>query len=125
MSLINHEELKKQLASGEITSLDDITAEFKNILKEVIQTASQEELTSHLGYDKHQESNTSNARNGYSDKTIKSKYGQFDVSIPRDRDSSFQPQLIKKREVLLDGSEDLIISLYTKGMSVRDIQLHL
>ena len=50
MSLINHEELKKQLASGEITSLDDITAEFKNILKEVIQTASQEELTSHLGY---------------------------------------------------------------------------
>ena len=50
MSLINHDELKKQLASREITSLDDITAEFKNILKDVIQTASQEELTSHLGY---------------------------------------------------------------------------
>jgi len=125
MSLINHEELKKQLASGEITSLDDITAEFKNILKEVIQTASQEELTSHLGYDKHQESSTSNARNGYNEKTINSKYGQFDVAIPRDRDSSFEPQLVKKREVLLDGSEDLILSLYTKGMSVRDIQLHL
>ena len=125
MSLINHKELKKQLASGEITSLDDITAEFKNILKEVIQTASQEELTSHLGYDKHQESTSSNARNGYNEKTIKSKYGEFDVSIPRDRDASFEPQLIKKREVLLDGSEDLILSLYTKGMSVRDIQLHL
>ena len=64
MSLINHEELKKQLASWEITSLDDITNEFKNILKVVIQTASQEELTSHLGYDKHQGSYTSNARNG-------------------------------------------------------------
>jgi len=125
MSLINHEELKKQLVSGEITSLDDITAEFKNILKEVIQTASQEELTAHLGYDKHQESNTSNSRNGYNDKIIKSKYGQFNVSIPRDRDSSFEPQLVKKREVLLEGSEDLILSLYTKGMSVRDIQLHL
>ncbi len=125
MSLINHEELLKQLASGEITSLDDITKEFKNILKEVIQTASQEELTSHLGYDKHQESNSSNSRNGYNDKTINSKYGQFDVAIPRDRDSSFEPQLVKKREVLLDGSEDLILSLYTKGMSVRDIQLHL
>jgi putative transposase len=125
MSLINHEELKKQLASGEITSLDDITSEFKNILKEVIQTASQEELTSHLGYDKHQESNTTNSRNGYNEKTIKSKYGQFDVSIPRDRDASFEPQLVKKREVLLDGSEDLILSLYTKGMSVRDIQQHL
>ncbi len=125
MSLINHKELKKQIASGGLTSLDDITNEFKNILKEVIQTASQEELTLHLGYDKHQESNNSNARNGYNDKTIKSKYGKFDVSIPRDRDSSFEPQLIKKREILLDGSEDLILSLYTKGMSVRDIQLHL
>jgi len=61
MSLINHDELKKQLVSREITSLYDITTEFENILKEVIQTASQEELTSHLGYDKHQESNTSNA----------------------------------------------------------------
>jgi transposase-like protein len=125
MSLINHEELKRQLVSGEITSLDDITNEFKNILKEVIQTATQEELTSHLGYDKHKESSSPNYRNGYNDKTIKSKYGTFDVSIPRDRDSSFEPQLVKKREVLLDGSEDLILSLYTKGMSVRDIQLHL
>ncbi|PHS57181.1 MAG: hypothetical protein COB17_07175 [Sulfurimonas sp.] len=89
-----------------------------------MQTASQEELTSHIGYDKHQESNSSNSRNGYNDKTINSKYGQFDVSIPRDRDSSFEPQLVKKREIYLDGTEDLILSLYTKGMSVRDIQLH-
>jgi len=125
MSLINHKELKRQITSGELSSLDDITNEFKNILKEVIQTASEEELTSHLGYDKHQSSDRSNSRNGYNDKTIKSKYGQFDVSIPRDRDSSFEPQLVKKREVLIDGSEDLILSLYTKGMSVRDIQLHL
>ena len=58
-------------------------------------------------------------------KTINSKYGQFNVSIPRDRDSSFEPQLVKKREIYLDGTEDMILSLYTKGMSVRDIQLHL
>jgi len=125
MSLINYEELKRQLASGEITSLDDVAIEFKKILKEVIQTASEEELTSHLGYDKHQKSLNPNYRNGYNEKTIKSKYGEFDVSIPRDRNSSFEPQLVKKREVLLEGSEDLILSLYTKGMSVRDIQLHL
>ena len=105
--------------------MDDISNEFKAILREVIETASQEELSSHLGYDKHQTSDTSNSRNGYNDKTINSKYGQFDVSIPRDRESSFEPQLVKKREVLLDGSEDLILSLYTKGMSVRDIQHHL
>ena len=125
MSLINHEELIRQLKSGELTSLDEITNEFKNILKEVIQTASQEELTAHLGYDKNKESTNSNYRNGYNEKTLKSKYGNIDVSIPRDRDSTFEPQLVKKREVLLDGSEDLILSLYTKGMSVRDIQSHL
>lgn len=125
MSLLNTEELKKQIVNGTFTGLDDITSEFKNILKEVIQTASQEELTAHLGYDKHQESDKKNYRNGYNDKTIKSKYGNIDVSIPRDRESSFEPQLVKKREILLNGSEDLILSLYTKGMSVRDIQHHL
>jgi len=125
MSLLNTEELKRQIKEGTFTSLDDITNEFKNILKEVIQAASAEELTSHLGYNKHETSDNSNSRNGYSDKTINSKYGQFDVSIPRDRESTFEPQLIKKREVLLNGSEDLILSLYTKGMSVRDIQHHL
>jgi len=125
MNLLNTDELKRQIANGTFTGLDDITKEFKNILKEVIQTASQEELTSHLGYDKHQESTNSNYRNGYNDKTIKSKYGNIDVSIPRDRDGDFEPQLVKKREILLNGSEDMIISLYTKGMSVRDIQLHL
>ncbi len=125
MSLLNTEELKKQIKEGTFTSLDDITNEFKMILKEAIQTASEEELTSHLGYGKHQTSNNTNNRNGYNDKTINSKYGQFDVSIPRDRESSFEPQLVKKREVLLGGSEDLILSLYAKGMSVRDIQYHL
>ena len=125
MNLLNTEELKKQIANGTFTGLDDITKEFKNILKEVIQTASQEELTSHLGYNKHQESDNQNYRNGYNEKTIKSKYGNIDVSIPRDRDGEFEPQLVKKREILLNGSEDMIISLYTKGMSVRDIQLHL
>ena len=93
MSLLNTEELKRQIKEGTLTSLDDITNEFKAILKEVIQTASQEELTSHLGYDKHQTSDSSNSRNGYNDKTINSKYGQFDVSIPRDRESTFKPQL--------------------------------
>ncbi len=106
MSILNTEELKKQIREGTFTSLDDVTNEFKNILKEVIQTASEEELTSHLGYNKHQTSDKPNNRNGYNNKTINSKYGQFDVSIPRDRKSTFEPQLVKKREVLLDGSED-------------------
>jgi putative transposase len=130
MSLINHVELKRQIKSGEFTSLDNITDEFKNILRDVIQTASEEELSSHLGYQKHStqpKDNTANPnyRNGHNKKTLKSKYGNIDIAIPRDRQSSFEPKLVKKREVILDGSEDLILSLYTKGMSVRDIQNHL
>jgi transposase-like protein len=75
MSLLNTEELQRQIRNGTFTGLDDITNEFKNILKEVIQTASQEELTEHLGYERNQESDNSNYRNGYNEKTIKSKYG--------------------------------------------------
>jgi len=89
MSLLNTEELKRQIANGTFTGLDDITNEFKNILKEVIQTSTQEELTAHLGYTKNQESDNTNYRNGYNDKTIKSSYGNIDVSIPRDREGTF------------------------------------
>lgn len=130
MSLINQTELKRQIQTGEFTSLDNITNEFKNILREVVQTASEEELSSHLGHQKHHahtqdDIDNPNYRNGHNKKTLKSKYGNIDVAIPRDRHGDFEPQLVKKREVILDGSEDLILSLYTKGMSVRDIQNHL
>ena len=68
------------------------------------QVAIEEELASHLGYYKNQSFNNSNFRNGYNDKTSNSKYGQFDVSIPKDREATIEPQLVKKREILLDGS---------------------
>jgi transposase-like protein len=80
MSLLNTDELKRQIRSGTFEGLDAVTNEFKTILKEVIQTASQEELTSHLGYERNQESDNSNYRNGYNEKTIKSKYGNIDVA---------------------------------------------
>ncbi len=95
------------------------------MLKEVYQAASEVELTEHLGYEKHSKSNNSNYRNGYNQKTLKSKYGNIDVKIPRDRDSTFEPKIIPKRQTLIEGTEDLILSLYTKGLSVRDIKAHL
>lgn len=125
MGILNKEELRRQIKEGKEVSLDGILDEFKGLLKEALQTATQEELTSHLGYEKHQESENPNYRNGHNKKTLKSKYGEIDVSMPRDRDGTFEPKLIQKRETLLKGSEDLILSLYTKGMSVRDIQHHL
>ncbi|WP_082762458.1 IS256 family transposase [Aliarcobacter cryaerophilus] len=99
--------------------------EFKSLLRESLQTASEEELTSHLGYEKHKESENSNYRNGHSKKSLKTKYGQVDVAIPRDRDGTFEPKLVPKRERILKGSEELILSLYAKGMSVADISTHL
>jgi transposase-like protein len=125
MNILNKEELRKQIKEGKEISLDGILDEFKTLLRESIQTASEVEMDSHLGYEKHQESNNPNYRNGTNKKTLKSKYGDVNVSIPRDRDGTFEPQLVKKRETLLKGSEDMILSLYTKGMSVRDIQHHL
>lgn len=125
MSILNKEELRRQIREGKEISIDGVLDEFKVLLREALQTATEEELTSHLGYEKHQESENQNYRNGYNKKTLKSKYGDVNVSIPRDRDGSFEPKLVKKRETLIKGSEDLILSLYTKGMSVRDIQHHL
>jgi transposase-like protein len=125
MSILNKEELRKQIKEGKGINIEDVLDEFKGMLKEVYQTASEVELTEHLGYDKNSKSDNPNYRNGHNKKTLKSKYGEIDVSIPRDRESSFEPQLVKKRQTLIEGTEDLILSLYTKGMSVRDIQHHL
>lgn len=125
MNILNKEELRRQIREGKEVSINGILDEFKSLLRESLQTASEEELTSHLGYEKHQESDNPNYRNGSNKKSIKTKYGEVDVAIPRDRDGSFEPKLVPKRERLLKGSEDLILSLYAKGMSVRDIQHHL
>ena len=125
MKYINKEEIAKAIRDGKGINIDEILDEFKGMLKEIYQTATEVELTDYLGYDKNTKSNNTNYRNGYNKKTLKSKYGEFDVEIPRDRDGSFQPQLVKKRQTLIEGTEDLILSLYTKGMSVRDIRNHL
>ncbi|WP_151952199.1 IS256 family transposase [Aliarcobacter butzleri] len=125
MNILNKEELRRQIREGKEISLDGILEEFKSLLRESLQTASEEELTSHLGYEKHQESENTNYRNGHNKKSLKTKYGQIDVAIPRDRDGTFEPKLVPKRERILKGSEELILSLYAKGMSVADISTHL
>ena len=125
MNILNKEELRRQIREGKEISLDGILEEFKSLLRESLQTASEEELTSHLGYEKHQESENTNYRNGHSKKSLKTKYGQVDLAIPRDREGTFEPKLVPKRERILKGSEDLVLSLYAKGMSVSDISSHL
>lgn len=82
------------------------------------------ELDSHLGYQKHdkQSKSTSNSRNGYGEKTVKTEHGELSIKVPRDRESSFEPQILPKRSKLSEGIEKLVISLYAKGMSNSDIE---
>ena len=76
-----------------------------------------------LGYEKNQKGNlpNDNKRNGYSTKNIKSKYEEFQVDIPRDRNGEFEPKLIPKYQRDISGIEEKVISLYGRGMSTRDI----
>lgn len=96
---------------------------FKELQKRLLQSALEGELTDHLGYEKHERSeNSSNARNGYSNKTIKGMHGEIEIQVPRDRVGSFEPQIVSKRQTRFDGFDDKIIALYARGLSVDDIQ---
>ena len=79
-------------------------------------------MDEHLGYEKNQVSENKNARNGHTTKKIKTSFGENEILVPRDRDSSFDPIAVPKRRNMIDGLENIIISLYAKGMSVSDIQ---
>lgn len=99
----------------------------QQLSKALLERALQGEMTHHLGYEKHapEGKNTGNSRNGKSAKTIRSKRGQLQIDVPRDRNSEFEPQLIRKGQTRFDGFDDKIISMYSRGMTCREIQAHL
>ena len=97
----------------------------KQLTKALLETALDSELTEHLGYEKNALSKKNNSRNGRSRKTLKTDHGDMDISIPRDRQSDFEPQIIPKGQRRFTGFDDKILSMYARGMTVRDIQGHL
>ncbi len=99
----------------------------QQLTKALVERALDGELTHHLGYEKHSPDgdNSGNSRNGTTPKTMKGKRGQVKIDVPRDRDSSFEPQLVKKGQTRFDGLDEKIISLYARGMTQREIQGHL
>ena len=99
----------------------------EQLTKRVVERALQAEMTYHLGHEKHgRVSNAAgNTRNGTSKKTLKGQRGELTVAIPRDRSGSFEPQLVEKHQTHWQGFDDMVISLYARGMSVREIQGHL
>lgn len=94
----------------------------KELQKRGIEQFLEAEMDEHLGYGKSQLSENDNSRNGHGKKKIKTSLGEAEISVPRDRDSSFNPVVVPKRKNIVDGIENIIISLYAKGMSVSDIQ---
>ena len=127
----------KALPAGLIDSLladykkpEDLIGEnglLKQITKAVVERALQAEMAAHLGHGKHEpvENPAGNTRNGKSQKTLKGEFGELPIDIPRDRHGSFEPQLIPKHQTRWTGFDDKILSLYARGMTVREIQGHL
>lgn len=125
--VFEEEKLKKLLAGKKISSPKELQAFMRDMYKEVIETLLDGELTDHLGYPKHEQpaEPTGNSRNGKSKKTVNTNAGKVDLAIPRDRKSNFEPTIVKKHQRDITGIEEKVISLYSKGMSTRDIQDHI
>ncbi|MDM1409043.1 transposase, partial [Myroides sp. DF42-4-2] len=111
------DEFFKQFKTG-----DDLQNFLKDLQKRGIEKMLEGELDAHLDYDKHDSRKGDNTRNGYSSKKIKTSYGEEEIKVPRDRDASFNPMIIPKRKSMVEGLENVIVSLYAKGMSVSDIE---
>ena len=125
--VLDRDKLKKLLKEKGVQDLDDFNAFMREVSKDVVETLLDEELTDHLGFEKYDQKAKviDNARNGYTPKTVKSKFGEIGLDVPRDRRSEFEPQIVKKRKKDISGLEDKIISMYAKGMTTRDIQTHI
>ena len=109
---------------------EDILGEnglIKQFTQALLERALQAELTTHLGYEKHEAigKNSGNSRNGSTSKKLKGMQGEINIAVPRDRMSSFEPQIIRKGETRFDGFDDKIIAMYARGMTTRDIQAQL
>jgi len=111
------DEILKQFKTG--SELNDF---LKQVQKRGIEKMLEGELDDHLGYDKHEKAPNQNSRNGYGQKKVQTSLGESQIDVPRDRDATFNPMIVPKRGNMIDGIENIIISLYSKGMSNSDIE---
>jgi putative transposase len=114
--------LANELAK-DIKTEADLNALSRELLKLTVETALSAELTEHLGYEKHGDSRSAkgNARNGTTPKRLKSQHGDVEIETPRDREGTFEPQLLRKNQTRLTRMDDQILTLYAKGLSTREI----
>lgn len=120
--------LLEMLQDAGINDVAGVQELFKEMVSTVLENGLEAELDEELGYSKYDYRNkqTDNSRNGYSEKTMKTSFGDMDLAVPRDRKGDFDPQIVKKQQTTLSGDiEEKIISMYAKGMTTADIESHI
>ena len=118
----NNEIVKHILENYDIKNANDVAEALKDMYKDTIQTMMNAEFDTSMGYSKNDKKvEKNNYRNGYSTKNVKSKFGEFELSAPRDRNVVFEPQIVPKNTRDVSGIEDKIISLYGRGLTTREI----
>lgn len=127
MSFSRRELIKQLIKETKPTSAKDVQETLKDLFADTLKEMLEAELDDHLGYSKYdyKNKNTTNSRNGRNSKKVLSDLGEFDLTVPRDREGSFEPQVVKKNQTDISGIEDQVIGMYAKGMTTRDIATHL
>ena len=105
----------------DIQTAEDIQDALKDLLGGTIKEMMEAEMDDHLGYSKSQRSESDDYRNGYKSKRVNSSYGSMEIDVPQDRRSTFEPQIVKKRQKDISDIDQKIISMYAKGMTTRQI----
>ena len=119
-------ENKKNIISAliqeyDIETADDIQAALRDLLGGTIKSMMEAEMDEHLGYGNYERSDSDNYRNGTKSKTVRSNYGEFEIDVPQDRKSTFEPQVVKKRQKDISDIDQKIISMYARGLTTRQI----
>lgn len=126
--MLNKSEILRRLIEEyDVQTTKDVQEMLKDLFAGTIQEMLEAEIEDHLGYERYDNKNkgTSNSRNGYRSKKVKSDFGEVKLSIPRDRNGEFEPIVVKNYNNDISGIEDQVIGMYSKGMSTRDISTHL
>lgn len=113
--------IQQLLQEYDIETAEDIQDALKDLLGGTIKEMMEAEMNDHLGYQKSERSDSDDYRNGYKSKRVNSSYGSMDIDVPQDRKSTFEPQIVKKRQKYISDIDQKIISMYAKGMTTRQI----
>lgn len=122
------EKIRELLQLANVGSMDDIQELFKDTIAEFMENSLEAELDDQLGYSRYDYKNkdTDNSRNGHSSKTLRTSFGDVEVSVPRDRKSEFEPKVLRKNQTSISQDiEEKILSMYAKGMTTGDIEAHI